>query len=100
MSDNSINTVRRVMPANVWQGYGVSPMCAPRWRSGWERIGIDTICSQNVYQIRNSEIKNWIENQPVYMWKFYDLSEISLGTAGDNYLFTEEMEAWFTLRWS
>lgn len=47
------------------------------------------------YKIYADEIIEWVESQPENMWK--------QDTSKDNnlcYLFTEEMETWFLLRWS
>jgi hypothetical protein len=58
-----------------------------------------------VYNIRDHEIRTWIEQQPVYMWKFYDIDNtdhrlvFSLASIGQSYVFTDEMEVWFELRW-
>lgn len=72
----------------------------------WERIGMDMPTDKWVFNIRSQEIRNWIEEQPAYMWKFYDIPEdskldVSVNVfMGQNYIFTDEMEAWFQLRWS
>lgn len=71
----------------------------------WERVGIDGPTGKWVFNIRLQEINNWIEEQPVHMWKHYDIPEASIKDAsinafiGQNYIFTEEMESWFQLRW-
>lgn len=69
----------------------------------WERIGMDMPTDKWVYNIRSHEIRNWIEEQPVHMWKFYDIDDtrldFSLASVGQNYVFTDEMEVWFELRW-
>ncbi len=46
------------------------------------------------YKIYDSEVWRWVEHQPIHMWKYDDAGD------GNNYLFTEEMEAWFLLKWS
>jgi len=72
----------------------------------WERIGIDGPANKWVYSIRSEEIRIWIEEQPFHMWKHYDIPEESIkdiyfsALLGWHYIFTEEMEAWFALRWS
>lgn len=72
----------------------------------WEKIGMDMSADKWVYSIRTEEIRNWIEDQPIHMWKHYDIPEASIKDVsinafiGKNYIFTEEMEAWFQLRWS
>ncbi len=72
----------------------------------WEKVGMDMPTNKWVYNIRFHEIGHWIESQPIHMWKFYDipfdqLRNVSLGSLlGSNYIFTDEMEAWFMLRWS
>jgi hypothetical protein len=70
----------------------------------WERVGIDGPSQNAVYNIRAQEIRDWIEEQPADMWGQYGIDEIYESTPisamfGQNYVFTEEMEAWFTLRW-
>ena len=90
------NTLHRVMPKHIWKGPGMKPPLVPPKFSAWERIGLDLPTDMWVYSIRTSEIREWIEQQPVYMWKFYDADE---APAGDNYVFTEEMIVWFELRW-
>lgn len=69
----------------------------------WQRIGMDMPANKWVYNIRSQEIKTWIESQPIYMWKFYDINVTQdtpiSAMLGDNYVFTEEMESWFQLRW-
>lgn len=70
----------------------------------WERVGMDMPTDTWVYNIRSKEINDWIEEQPIHMWKHYDIP-IDLTTSinvliGQNYVFTDEMEAWFQLRWS
>jgi hypothetical protein len=72
----------------------------------WERVGKTMPTNKWVYNIRSQEIKDWIEQQPIHMWKHYDIPEsvvkdVSVSALlGPNYIFTEEMEAWFQLRWS
>lgn len=86
----------------------VQPMTADMinpFSKKWERIGMDMPTDSWVYNIRSQEIRTWIEEQPAYMWKFYDIDRANLDLPvsamfGDNYVFTEEMEAWFQLRWS
>lgn len=77
----------------------------PPFIKKWERIGMDLPTDKWVYNIRSSEISTWIEEQPVHMWKFYDIHEESKlavsvsALIGQNYVFTDEMEVWFELRW-
>jgi hypothetical protein len=73
----------------------------------WERVGKAMPTDKWVYNIRLHEIKHWIESQPIHMWKHYDIpinwmgrNEYDKALWGPNYLFTDEMEAWFMLRWS
>lgn len=76
----------------------------------WEKVGMDMMTDKWVYNICAKEIRDWIETHPIHMWKYYDLpsnmSETDLKNVpirallGKNYIFTEEMEAWFQLRWS
>ena len=72
----------------------------------WEKIGMDMPTDKWVYNVRPQEIRDWIEEQPIHMWKHYDIPEtvikdVSVGAfMGINYIFTDEIEAWFTLRWS
>jgi hypothetical protein len=75
-------------------------------RHEWEKIGIDRLTDKWVYSIQSQEINIWIQNQPVHMWKYYDIPADYILEAplrmvvANNYVFTDEMEAWFTLRWS
>ena len=79
-------------------------MINPFYRK-WERIGMDMPTNKWVFNVRSQEIRNWVEEQPIHMWKYYDIPdeaklEVSVGSLmGQNYLFTDEMEAWFQLRW-
>jgi hypothetical protein len=79
---------------------------APLITKKWEKVGIDGPANKRVYNIRLQEIRDWIEDQPIHMWKHYDIpkeliDKVSLKAwLGQNYIFTEEMEAWFQLRWS
>jgi len=72
----------------------------------WEKVGIDRPTNKWVYNIKLYEVGHWIESQPIHMWKHYDipfdqLRNVSLGSLlGSNYMFTDEMESWFLLRWS
>jgi hypothetical protein len=72
----------------------------------WERFGIDGPTNKWVYNIRSRDIRVWIEEQPIHMWKRYDIPDASINEVsfaallGPNYIFEEEMEAWFQLRWS
>lgn len=72
----------------------------------WERVGMDMPSDRWVFNVRSQEIRDWIEAQPIHMWKYYDMPETALHDVsinafiGKNYIFTEEMEAWFHLRWS
>jgi hypothetical protein len=72
----------------------------------WEKVGKDMPTDKWVYNIRLHEVGHWIESQPIHMWKHYDipfdqLRNVSFGAmSGPNYLFTDEMESWFLLRWS
>jgi hypothetical protein len=73
-------------------------------RPEWEKIGIDKLTDKWVYSIQSQEINIWIENQPVHMWKYYDIPYILdvpiRMLTSTSYVFTTEMEAWFTLRWT
>ncbi len=61
-----------------------------------------------VYNTSCTEIINWIESHHVHMWKYYDIPEESWFNVhvpisawmGKKYIFTEELESWFLLRWS
>ena len=72
----------------------------------WEKVGMDMPADKWVYNIRSEEIRIWIEEQPIHMWKHYDIPEDSFNDVsfsvliGQNYIFSEEMESWFQLRWS
>ena len=72
----------------------------------WEKVGMDMPTDKWVYNIRVQEIRDWIEEQPIHMWKHYDIPESKINEVsinafiGENYIFTEEMELWFQLRWS
>lgn len=70
----------------------------------WEKVGIDMPTDKWVYNVRFREVWKWVEEQPTHMWKYYDVplvdsTPIRMFT-GNNYLFTDEMEAWFMLRWA
>lgn len=70
----------------------------------WERIGKDMPTDKWVYNTKYLEVVWWVEHQPEHMWKVYDVPldrDISINALiGQNYIFTDEMEAWFMLRWS
>ena len=73
----------------------------------WEKVGKDGPTGKWVYNAKYHEVGQWIESQPIHMWKFYDIPIVWMGRDeytkalwGPNYLFTDEMEAWFMLRWS
>lgn len=72
----------------------------------WDRIGMDMPTNKCVFNILSQEIREWIEKQPAHMWTFYDIPIESMkgvsfnSLIGQNYLFTDEMESWFLLRWS
>ena len=103
-----ISTIRKVMPSVIAEDIvGVQSMTNGRMPfpiQKWEKIGMDMPTNKWVFNIRSQEIRDWIEEQPIHMWKFYDINDVkleySLSSLGQNYVFTEEMEAWFTLRWS
>ena len=71
----------------------------------WERIGIDMPTNKWVYNVKYMEVAWWVEKHSNHMWKFYDIPEESKldvsvnALMGQNYIFTDEMEAWFMLRW-
>lgn len=101
--------IRKVMPNIIANDIlSVQPMTANMtnpFTKKWERVGIDVPTDKWVYNIRSQEIRTWVEEQPAHMWKFYDIDNHNrdLPTSvfvGGNYVFTEEMEAWFQLRWS
>lgn len=46
------------------------------------------------YKIYDSAVWRWVEQQPIHMWKYDDAGD------GNNYLFTEQMETIFLLRWA
>lgn len=83
---------------------GPNYIYAPYIPKSWEKIGIDQPTGKWVYNTKFHEVKEWIESQPIHMWKHYDVPldrDMSINALmGHNYLFTEEMEAWFFLRWS
>lgn len=74
------------------------------WSSPWCFIGVDTRTDSKVFHTNSTEIIQWIESQPVHMWKFYDVMDNFDDKVGipsfSNYVFTKEMEAWFIVRWS
>ena len=99
--NDMFNKITRVMPKIIWHGPGMPSDIAPKFPlDRWERIGIDTLLNEKVFSIRSVEINHWIQEQPVHMWKHYTLDNYSPMLIGAMYLFTEEMEAWFLLRWS
>lgn len=109
MIQELIATARRTTPSLIADEItSVQPMANMMnpFTKKWEKIGMDMLADKWVYNVRLDEIRNWIEEQPVHMWKHYDipdhsLKEVSINAfIGQNYIFTEEMEAWFTLRWS
>jgi hypothetical protein len=66
------------------------------------RIGKHFISDKWVYEVNDHEVKKWIESQCERLWQ-YDSSYTHDSTAvtGSFYTFnTEEIEAWFLLRWS
>jgi hypothetical protein len=85
---------------------GVQPMAdmINSFSKKWEKVGMDMPADKWVYNVRSQEIRDWIEEQPIHMWKFYDFNDtklhLSLASIGQNYVFLEEMESWFLLRWS
>lgn len=44
----------------------------------WEKIGMDMPTDSWVYNIRTQEIRDWIEEQPIHMWKHYDIPDNSI----------------------
>lgn len=102
--------IKNVMPDLIAQEIcSVQPMTTNMinpFTKKWERIGKDMPTDKWVFNIRSQEIRTWIEEQPIYMWKFYDIPEESKldvsvsALIGHNYIFTDEMEAWFQLRWA
>lgn len=58
---------------------------------GWYKF--DTPDNYEVYKMYSDEILNWVEQQPKHMWKHH-------GTIPKSYIFSEEMEVLFLLRWS
>lgn len=67
-------------------------------------IGADGPTGNKVYNIYHNDIISWVEEQPIHMWKHYDAAKQANifvnAFSGQQYLFTEEMESWFQLRWS
>lgn len=72
------------------------------FENSWHVVGFDGPSQKKVYNVYRHEITQWIESQPIAMWKFYDFPESMANSynAGQNYTFTEEMEILFILRWS
>jgi hypothetical protein len=66
-------------------------------------IGVDGPTGNKVYNIYHTDIISWVEEQPIHMWKHYDVpkqANIFVNAfSGQQYLFTKEMESWFQLRW-
>ena len=91
--DNAIRNLNRKISSNT-----------PYVPTLWERIGIDMPSEKVVYNVRFHEVWKWVEEQPIHMWKYYDVPLVDTTPirmlTGNNYLFTDEMEAWFLLRWS
>lgn len=86
---------------------GVQPMTANMINpsTNWEKVGKDMSTDKWVYHIKIYEAVKWIESQPIHMWKHYDIPfdqirNTSLLRSRPNYIFTDEMESWFLLRWS
>ena len=109
MIQELIAQARRTMPSVIADEItSVQPMTNSRMSlpiKKWEKIGMDVPTDKWVYNVRAQEIRDWIEAQPIHMWNIYDIDRFNKDTPisaimGENYIFTEEMEAWFTLRWS
>lgn len=72
----------------------------------WEWVGIDGPTQCRVYSVYSKQVGTWIEEQAASMWKHYEIppsmvEEVSLRCfLAPTYLFTEEMEVLFLLRWS
>lgn len=109
MIQSMLARARQFMPSVIAQDIiGVQPidttMINP-FTKKWERVGMDMPTDKWVYNIRSQEIRTWIEEQAIHMWKHYDIPSDSFSyvsgnvIVGDNYIFTNEMEAWFQLRW-
>lgn len=101
--------IRNVVPDIIAEELcSVQPMTANMinpFTKTWEKIGMDVPTNKWVFNVRSQEIRTWIEEQPIHMWKVYDVDKFNGDTPiaaliGENYTFTEEMEAWFQLRWS
>ena len=93
---------RKVMPDLIARDIVGSQ---PRLKK-WERVGKDGPSDRWVYSIHSQEIRDWVGEQPEHMWQHYyytninDLRDTSASVLFvRNYVFTEEMEVWFTLKW-
>jgi hypothetical protein len=107
--------IRKVAPSLIAQDIvGVQPMQAPVGQvftmnasfnkiityevltEGWEKV-----CPAGHSAIMvNVEIANWIEHQPVHMWKYIDLSKDGKTFITATHFFvSNELLTWLKLRW-
>lgn len=96
-----LSLIRRITPTIIANDLiSVQPIANPFKKTvNWLRIGIDGSSGFCIYKVRSNEIRTWVEEQPISMWKFHEFS-MNDGSLDTTYIFTEEMESWFILRWS
>lgn len=68
----------------------------------WSYVGTD-IVGRRIYNVCRPSIRQWISEMPKSEWQIFNIPDSSNSVhaiIGTNYVFTEQMEAWFKLRWS
>ena len=72
----------------------------------WEIVGRDLRIDKSVYSANSPEIASWIESHDKDMWEHYDIPDEDVhkipinSWGGKKYVFTEQFEIWFLLRWA
>lgn len=93
-----IPMIRKVMPTVIAQDIiGVQPMGLPKPYVVLENHFPPAPDGHMVIEA-NFEVSSWIQNQPVYMWKWHD--DWAAPTGRDRFYISEKLYTLLSLKWA
>ena len=95
-----IPMIRKVMPGIIAQDIiGVQPMIKPKMLPAFIILDVDGIPNGHYGVEVSLEVQHWIEQQPIHMWKYFDGPE-DMRSSRQQFLVSEQLYNWMTMRWS
>ena len=105
-----IPIIRKIMPEIIAQDIvGVQPMTnntgaifniKSKYLPKFTKIDVDGIPAGHYGVDVSFEVQLWIEQQPIHMWKYVDGTEDMSRIDRQQFLVSEQLYNWMTMRWS